>query len=309
MRPRDLLDLVILAALWGGSYLFMRISGPEFGPIALVQVRVSLAAAVLLVLLGVRGGLATLRQRTGHLVAVGVLNSALPFCLLTFGTLFVTGGFAAIVNATTPMWTAIVGWLWLRDRIRPMQAMGLLLGFAGVAVLLWGRVDLRPGGSQWQVTVAVTALLFAAAAYGIAAVYVKRHLAGLPSLTVAAGSQVGASLALLPLAFFAWPAQSPSGGAWAGVIALAVACTALAYVLYFRLLARIGAVRSAAVTFLVPVFANAWGAAFLGEAITLQMLVGGAVILTGTALALGLVGASKGADRSAPPKTASAAPR
>ncbi len=299
MRPRDLLDLLILAALWGGSYLFMRISGPEFGPVALVQVRVSLAAVVLLVLLAFRGGVATLRQRTGHLVAVGVLNSALPFCLLTFGTLFVTGGFAAIVNATTPMWTAIVGWLWLRDRIRPMQAIGLLLGFAGVAVLLWGRVDLRPGGSHWQVTVAVAALLLAAAAYGIAAVYVKRHLTGVPSLSVAAGSQIGASLALLPFALFAWPAQQPSTGAWAGVVALAVACTALAYVLYFRLLARIGAVRSAAVTFLVPVFANAWGAAFLGETITLQMLVGGAVILTGTALALGLVGGSQAAKPSA----------
>lgn len=238
MRPRDLLDLLLLAALWGGSYLFMRIAGPEFGPIALVQMRVSLAAALLLVLLLARGATATLRQRSGHLFVVGVLNSALPFCLLTFGTLSVTGGFAAIVNATTPMWTAIVGWLWLRDRIRPVQAAGLVIGFVGVAVLLWGRVDLRPGSSQWQVTVAVGALLLAAAAYGIAAVYAKKHLAGLPSLTVSAGSQISAAVALLPLALFAWPAQPPSGGAWASVVALAVLCTALAYLLYFRQIGR-----------------------------------------------------------------------
>src|SRR5512143_1993566 len=112
MRTRDLLDLVALAALWGASYLFMRLGGPEFGPIALVQVRVGLAAAVLVLLLLARGGATALRTHARPLLFVGVMNSALPFCLLTYGTLTITGGFAAILNATTPMWAALVGWFW-----------------------------------------------------------------------------------------------------------------------------------------------------------------------------------------------------
>jgi len=289
MRPRDLIDLLVLAALWGASFLFMRLAGPAFGPIALVQVRVSLAAVVLAALLFARGGSATLRAKAVPLAFVGVMNSALPFCLLTYGTLTITGGFAAILNATTPMWAALVGWVWLRDRIRRAQWSGLAIGFAGVLVLLWGRVDLRPGSSHWQTTLAIGAVLLAAVAYGISAAYAKKKLAGVPPIVVATGSQIAAAIALLPLALFAWPDQPPAPAAWASAAALAVACTALAYLLYFRLIARVGAVRAAAVTFLVPMFAVTWGGLFLGEAITLQMVAGGAVILGGTALALGLV--------------------
>src|SRR5882672_4338268 len=293
MRARDLLDLVTLAALWGASFLFMRHSAPAFGPIALVQVRVAIAAAVLTILLLLRGDRAALRSHAAALGFVGVMNSALPFVLFTYATLYVTGGFAAILNATTPMWTALVGWVWLRDRIRPLQWLGLAIGVAGVSVLLWGRLDMRPGSSQWQVTVAIGAALLGAAAYGTSATFAKKRLAGVPALVVATGSQIAAAAVLLPLAIFAWPVQMPGVGAWASAVALAVACTALAYLLYFRLIARVGAVRAAAVTFLVPVFATAWGAIFLDEAVTLQMLVGGCIILAGTALALGLVGAPR----------------
>jgi len=293
MRSRDLTDLVLLAALWGASFLFMRHAAPAFGPIALVQVRVTIAALILIVLLLLHGDRAALRSHALALGFVGVMNSAVPFVLLTYSTLYVTGGFAAILNATTPMWTALVGWVWLRDRIRPLQWLGLAIGVAGVSVLLWGRLDMRPGSSQWQVTVAIGAALLGAAAYGTSATFAKKRLAGVPALVVATGSQIAAAAVLLPLAIFAWPVQMPGVGAWASAVALAVACTALAYLLYFRLIARVGAVRAAAVTFLVPVFATAWGAIFLDEAVTLQMLVGGCIILAGTALALGLVGAPR----------------
>jgi drug/metabolite transporter (DMT)-like permease len=293
MRTRDLTDLVLLAALWGASFLFMRHAAPAFGPIALVQVRVTIAALILIVLLLLRGDRATLRSHASALGFVGVMNSALPFVLLTYATLYVTGGFAAILNATTPMWTALVGWVWLRDRIQPLQWLGLAIGVAGVTVLLWGRLDLRPGSTQWQVTLAIGAALLGAAAYGTSATFAKKRLAGVPALVVAAGSQIAAAAVLLPLAIFAWPAQTPGVGAWASAVALAVACTALAYLLYFRLIARVGAVRAAAVTFLVPVFATAWGSIFLDEAVTLQMLAGGCIVLAGTALALGLVGAPR----------------
>lgn len=289
MRTRDLLDLLTLAALWGASFLFMREAAPAFGPVALVQVRVTLAAVILAALLFARGGGAALRARAAPLVFVGVMNSALPFVLFTYATLYVTGGFAAILNATTPMWTALVGWVWLRDRIRPAQWVGLAIGLGGVTVLLWGRIDLRPGSTQWQTTLAIGAGLLGAVAYGISATFAKKRLAGVPALVVATGSQIAAAIVLLPIAVFTWPRQTPGIYPWASAVALAVACTALAYLLYFRLIARVGAVRAAAVTFLVPVFATTWGGIFLGEQLTAQMLVGGGIILAGTALALGLV--------------------
>jgi drug/metabolite transporter (DMT)-like permease len=293
MRTRDLIDLVLLAALWGASFLFMRLAAPEFGPLALVQVRVALAAAILAALLLARGGAGALRTFATPLIFVGVMNSAVPFCLLTYGTLTITGGFAAILNATTPIWSALLGWVWLREHIRPTQSWGLVIGVAGVVVLLWGHVDLRPGSSGWQATLAAGAVLLAAVAYGISATYAKKRLAGVPALVVATGSQVAAAVVMVPLAVFAWPAQTPGFTAWASAVALAVACTALAYLLYFRLIGRVGAVRAASVTFLVPVFATTWGALFLGEPLTAQMVVGGCIILAGTALALGLVKAGR----------------
>lgn len=291
MRTRDLLDLVTLAALWGASFLFMRHAAPAFGPIALVQVRVAIAAFMLTCLLLLRGDRAALRSHAAPLAFVGVMNSALPFVLLTYATLYVTAGFAAILNATTPMWAALVGWVWLRDRIRPMQWIGLGIGAIGVAALLWGRLDLRPGSTGWQITLAIGAALLGALAYGTSATFAKTRLVGVPALVVATGSQIAAAIVLLPLAIVAWPDRTPGPDAWASAVALAVACTALAYLLYFRLIARVGAVRAAAVTFLVPVFATFWGSVFLAEEMRLQMLAGGCVILAGTALALGLIGA------------------
>lgn len=293
MRSRDLLDLIALAALWGASFLFMRHAAPSFGPIALVQVRVTIAALILAALLFLRSDRRALRTYAAPLAVVGVMNSALPFVLFTYATLYMTGGFAAILNATTPMWSALVGWVWLRDRIRPLQWLGLAVGVIGVAALLWGKLDLRPGSTQWQVTVAIGAALLGALAYGISATYAKKRLGGVPPLAVATGSQIAATVVMLPLAIIAWPAQMPGAGAWISAVVLAVACTALAYLLYFRLIARVGAVRAAAVTFLIPVFATLWGNLFLDEAVTLQILVGGGVILVGTALALGLVGAPR----------------
>jgi len=303
MRTRDMFDLVALAALWGASFLFMRHAAPAFGPIALVQVRVAIAAAILTVLLLLRGDRAALRTHAAALGFVGVMNSALPFVLLTYSTLYVTGGFAAILNATTPMWAALVGWIWLRDRIRTLQWIGLAIGALGVAALLWGRLDFRPGSGGWQITLAIGAALLGALAYGISATFAKNRLAGVPALMVATGSQIAAAIVLLPFAFAAWPERTPGLHAWASAVALAVACTALAYLLYFRLIARVGAVRASAVTFLIPMFATFWGSVFLDEAVTLQMITGGCVILVGTALALGLIDAPTLGRRATPMNT------
>ncbi|HXF46776.1 MAG TPA: DMT family transporter [Burkholderiaceae bacterium] len=296
MRTRDLLDLLALAALWGASFLFMRYAAPAFGPFALVQVRVVIAAAFLLPLLLANGAWPALRAHAAPVLAVGVLNSAIPFVLLTYAVLSLTAGFASILNATTPLATALIGRLWLGDRIRPLQWLGLAIGIAGVTVLVWGKVDFRPGATHWQSTLAIGAALVGAIAYGAGANFTKKHVMGVAPLAVATGSQLGATIALLPFAVLFWPEAQPDARAWVAATLLAIACTGLAYLLYFRLIARVGAMRAAAVTFLIPVFATLWGAAFLSEALTLQMAGGGVVILAGTALALGLVGSGRRVD-------------
>jgi drug/metabolite transporter (DMT)-like permease len=304
MKTRDLTDLLLLAALWGASFLFMRIAAPAFGPFALVEVRVAVAAMFLGGLLALRGELRALREQPLQLAALGVLASALPFVLLTYATLHVTAGYAAILNATTPLWTALVGWLWLRNAVAPLQWLGMAIGLLGVAVLVWGKASFAPSASELGTTLALAAALVATFAYGVAANFSRRYLATTPPLVIAAGSQIAAAAVLLPPAALTWPQTLPPALAWVSAIALGIACTGLAYLVFFRLLARVGAVSASTVTFLIPVFATSWGALFLGEGVTAQMLAGGAVILAGTGLSLGL-----GPRRAAAPSSAAAAQR
>lgn len=285
MKPRDIADLLLLAALWGGSLPFMRVAVPEFGPLALIAVRVAVAALLLLPLWLLRRPWMAWTTRAWALLWVGIFNSALPFSLFAYATLTVTAGFAAILNATAPLWGAVIAHHWLRERLTPWRVLGLALGLAGVAVLVWGKTSFATGGSGWAVAAAIAATL----SYGWAACYARRALTGVDALTVTTGSQIGAALVLAPLAWWTWPASPPSTSAWVSAIGLGVACTALAYVLYFRLIANVGAARAIAVTFLVPLFAVTWGGMWLGEALTPRMIAGGVVVLAGTALAVGLI--------------------
>lgn len=285
MKPFDIAELVTLAAIWGASFLFMRLGAHEFGPIAMAALRVSGASLLLLPLLAARQGLAELRREWRPLLVIGLLNSALPFAFFSYAALSITAGLSSILNATTPLWGAIVAWLWLSQRLSPPRILGLLLGFAGVLFLAWDKASFKPGGSGW----AILACLAAALCYGIAASYSKRFLAHLSPLTVATGSQLFAALLLALPAQALWPAQPPSPQAWVGVTLLALLCSGVAYILYFRLMARIGPTNTIAVTFLIPVFALLWGFAFLGETLSLQMVLGCAIVLLGTALAVGLL--------------------
>lgn len=288
MKAFDLGELVLLAALWGASFLFMRLGAHEFGPIALAAVRVGLASMLLLPLLASRGQVAALRQHWKGLLLVGALNSAIPFALFSFAALSITAGLASIVNATTPLWTAVVAYLWLRQGLTPVRVLGLVIGFAGVAFLAWDKASFKPGADHAGLW-AVLACLTATACYGLAANATKRFLNGVSPLAVATGSQLAATLLLALPAAWLWPATLPGATAWASAMALAVLCTALAYIMYFRLMSRVGATNAVSVTFLIPLFAILWGALFLGEAVTAQMAVGGAIVLVGIALALGLV--------------------
>lgn len=286
MKPRDLLDLVLLAALWGGSFLFMRYAVPDFGVVPLIWLRVAVASACLLPLLLMKGQLSALRQRAGALAVMGLFNSGLPFLLIAWATLSITAGLASIMNAMTPICTALIGALWLGDRLDGRRGLGLLLGLTGVALLAADKADFRPGGSGW----AIVAMLLATLCYGFAANHTRRYLQGVPALVNATGTQLVSALVLLPLALWNWPARSPGLGPWLAALVLGVACSALAYLLFFRLIARVGASRAVTVTFLVPVFGTLWGALFLGEPVTAAMLAGGAVVLLGTGLATGVIG-------------------
>jgi drug/metabolite transporter (DMT)-like permease len=295
LRPRDIAELFALAALWGGSFLFMRVAVPAFGPIALAFLRVFGAALLLVPLLAARGELAALRRHWKPIAIVGFVNSALPFLCFAYAALSINAGVSAIFNSATPLFAAIVAWLWLGDRLTPLRVLGLAIGFAGVLWLGWDKADFGPGGSAW----AVGACLLATMSYGIGPSLTKRHLGGVPPLAVAAGSQVAAAAFLAVPAALAWPTIAPSANAWLMVALLAFLGTGLAYVLYFRLIVNAGPANAVAVTYLIPIFAVVWGGVFLGERLTLPLVAGCIVIFIGTALATGVL-APRPSRRGAP---------
>ena len=289
MRNNHLVELFVLGALWGASFLFLRVAVPEIGPLTTIGLRLLLAALVLVVVLAFRHGLGSMRPHIGPLLVVGVFNSALPFCLLAFALMSVTTAMGAILNATTALFSALLAWLWLSERLSLLRVLGLGLGFFGVVLLVWGQLSFKDGGDG----LAILAGLAAAMSYSLAAIYTRRKLHGVASLTVATGSQISGALIMVPLMLWAWPTQPPSPQAWGSVVLLAVACTAVAYILYFRLIARLGAQGAVTVTYLIPVFAVLWGDLFLGEYPTLQMLLGGATVLVGVGLATGWLGSPR----------------
>lgn len=285
MATRDLVDLIVLGAIWGASFLFMRVAAPEFGAIPLIAVRVGIAAIFLLIVLARRGGLNRLQANVSRLTFLGAMNSAIPFSLFAYAVLSVTAGFAAVLNSTAPLFGALVAFVWLRERPAPTRIAGLIVGFAGVLVLVWGRVAVASSGGR----AAVLAGLTAAVLYGISANYVKKRLSHVDPLVIATGSLTAATIVLAPVAFVAWPQTSPSRISWISAVLLGVICTGIAYILYFRLLSRVGPSKTLAVTYLIPAFGVLWGHLLLHEPVTASMMMGCAIILAGTTLATGML--------------------
>lgn len=276
-------EFLALGAVWGASFLFMRWSVVEFGVWATALLRVGIGALVLVPLLLLHGLLPQLRSHLGRTMAVGVVNSALPFALYSYALLSISTGLSAILNATVPLFGALVAWAWLHERPGRWRVLGLFIGFAGVVALAWEKVHGRAD------TLAVLACLAATLCYGIAASATRRYLQGVPSLVSATGSLLGASLALAPLALWHWPTQAASVQAWAAVASLGLLCTGVAYVMYFRLIERAGASRTLTVTFAIPVFAMVYGVVLLGEHVSAWMLGCALVVLLGTALSSGVL--------------------
>lgn len=287
------LDFVLLAAIWGSSFMFMRQGALELGSLPTAGLRVGIAALFLLPILLVRGQGPTLRQHWKLVFAVGILNSAIPFACFTFALLTISTGLSSILNATVPLFGALIAWVWLKDRPDHVRIVGLLIGFLGVAMLAWGKASFKTDANGNTPGWAVLAVLLACLCYGISASITKRYMAGMPSLVSATGSQMGAALVLAPFTVWNWPDHPVPASAWLAVIALGVMCTGLAYILFFRLIERAGPARALSVTFAIPVFAVLYGVVLLGEVVTPWMLVCALVIVVGTSLSSGLVGLRK----------------
>jgi drug/metabolite transporter (DMT)-like permease len=294
MNPVLALEFVLLAALWGSSFLFMRLGAAELGIVPTAGLRVALAALFLLPVFLVKGVWADFRKRAKAILFVGLLNSGIPFMLFAFAVMHITTGLTSILNATVPLTGALVAWLWLKDRPGGSRMLGLAIGFAGVTLLVVGKsgfsaTGVAGAGSTSVTLLAMGACLLATLCYGLAASFTKRYLTGAHPLATATGSQIGAALGLaIPMLWF-WPSEPVSFMAWAAVAAVALLCTSIAYILFFHIIEQAGPSKALTVTFLVPVFALAYGALFLSETITPWMVGCGLVIICGTALSTGLV--------------------
>ena len=281
MKISDFIELLLLAALWGAAFLFMRVAAPVLGPIWLIEFRVLFAGLVLLPILVRLQLLGQIRQHFPTLVLIGGLNAALPYSLFAFAASFLPAGFTSILNATTPLFGIVVASLWLKEKLTISRILGFVLGFTGVVILVgWKTVT-----AEASFFLAVAAGLVAALMYAIGAPVIKYNLSEIPALVVTSGSLLGAALVLLPLLPFTVPQTIPSVTVIASAIALSLLSTVLAYILYLRLLQNIGSTKTLTVAYLIPFFAMFWGAIILGETITLSTIVSCAFVLLGTAIA------------------------
>ena len=283
-----ILEFILLAALWGASFLFMRLGAAEFGPLPTAGLRVALATVFLWPIMLYKGQWPALRRHWRPVLLAGITNSAIPFALFSWAVLHIATGLTAILNASVPLFGALIAWVWLGDRINRLRWVGLAIGFVGVA-LLASRAPAGTGFKSDSAYWAIGACLLASFFYGVSASFARRYLMGVPPLATATGSQLGAALGLALPTLWLWPAQMPGPRAWGAIVAIAVLCTGIAYILYFRLIANAGPSRALAVTFITPVFAVLYGAVFLGERITPWMIGCALVIVCGTLLSTGLV--------------------
>ena len=271
------LELTMLGAIWGGSFLFMRVAAADFGPLPLVEARLSLGALILLPLLWAARARFSLALWL-RIAGIAAINSVIPFALFAWAAERAPAGIGAISNAMTVMFTALIAFLFYGEQIGPRRLIGLVAGFVGVAILASGRTA---GASVWPAAMAGTT---AALLYGIGINLVRRYLTGYPSGAVAAANLVSGSVLLAPLAIYEWPRHAIAAGSWVSAVLLGVLCTGIAFVFYYRLIGRVGAARASTVTYLIPLFGVIWAWLILGEPLTLTMALAGALILAGVAL-------------------------
>jgi drug/metabolite transporter (DMT)-like permease len=273
---------VALAAIWGASFIFFRVLAPVLGPVVTAGARVLIAGVALLVYCRVIGFDTQWHRYWREYLAIGIVNSAIPFVLFAFAALYIPASYSAILNSAAPLFGALLAPIFLAEPLTARKMAGLVGGILGVALV--SNADAPGAGGTFGL--AVGACLVGALCYAVAGIYMKRRAAGAAPLAVAAWSQLFAGAALLPLLPLAPVRGEITAAIVVNLLALALVCSAVAYLLYYRLIADVGPSRALTVTFLIPVFGMTWGALFLGETITLPMLAGCALIVGGTAAVL-----------------------
>ena len=277
---RDISELIILSAIWGSSFLFLRLTSPVFGPIFLIEMRVLSGLAVLLPLVLFLGKLAEFQKHWKMIATVSLMNMAIPFCFFAFSAVYIGAGLLSIINATVPIFSACVAYVVYKERLSRSSLLGLLIGFLGVVVLMFNPGE-SFGSSGW---LAILSALLACLLYGTAINLTVNNLQGVSGLTITAGGLFVSSLVLLPFALWARPEVLPVGNIWWSVFALGIVCTGFGFVMFYRLIDRIGAGRAIMTTYLIPVFSILWGNIFLGESVTLIMVAGCILVLLGVGL-------------------------
>ena len=277
MRHTDILKLLLLAAIWGGSFIFMRVISPVLGAIITTNSRLLIGGMVLLIYYFFAKVPIGWRDNWKQYLIIGLVNSALPFSLYAYALLHIPASYAVVLNTTTPLFAALFAWIWLGEGMTLKKVTGFIVAAAGVALV----VNIGSPEVDGDFLLAVLACLGATACYALAGVYVKKFAGHIKPLGIAAGSQLLAALVLLPISV----TQEISGMIDTHVIinllGLALLSSALAYVLFFQLIANIGPTRAMTVAYLMPVFGMLWASLFLNEAITLPMIAGTALVISG----------------------------
>lgn len=282
MTLPSLARLLALAAIWGGGFLFIRMGAPILGPTILIEYRVGLAAIFLFFVALVLHKPLHLKQHWKHFLILGIFNAALPFTLFGYAALTLTASSMSILNATSPIWGAVINAVWMRHPLNGRTMLGLSMGVVGVALI----VGFDHLAEQKGAGLAIAATLLATFCYGLATNYTNLAKP-VDSFSNAHGSMWAASLLILPALPFASAPATPNLNVMLAVVALGIVCTGIAFLLYFRLVKDIGGTSTLTVTFLIPVFGILWGHLFLDEVITPSMIVGSLVVVSGTALATG----------------------
>lgn len=274
----DILLLLSLSAIWGSSFMFMRYLAPLIGPVTTADARLFIAGLFLVLLFAIMRFDFKWRERWKRYLFIGLLNSGLPFLLYSYASLSLPSSVEVVLNALAPSFGAIFGAIWLGETLSLRKIGGLLLGLLGVVILS----GFGSAGFQAATLPAILACILATVCYGLSGVYLKLRAKDIEPKAIAAGSQLFAGSLIMPAILLAPPRLPVAGTTVAIVIVFALLCSALAYLIYYRLIADVGPTKALTVTFLMPVFGFVWGALFLGERISLRMLGGAALILCGT---------------------------
>ena len=280
---RDYIELLILSAIWGSSFLFLRIASPEFGPIFLIELRVASGLLILMPICLLLGKFKELKQNWKIISIVGLANMAIPFCFFAYSALNMGAGALSIINATVPFFTALIAFILFQQKLSRIGLLGLLIGFSGVVALVFDPSE----SSGITSKLAIPSALFACVLYGLALNLVAQKLQGVSGISITAGGLLFSTLFLFPLAILERPEVVPLGSVWVSVLALGIVCTGFGYILFYRLIARIGSQQAIMTTYLIPIFSILWGNLFLAESITVFMVLGVILVLSGVGMTTG----------------------